>query len=86
MPKKKKNKKEKIITIKISLETFKKIWDKIKKFFKHKVTKNSIIIIVIVTVLYGFSMSWSYDKRRGLRCNGGFSPPEPDTINKVIKR
>jgi len=68
-----------------------KIWNLIRRvvtWLKEKFGKTSIKtgIAILVAVMYmlGFSINWQCGSR-GWECDGGYKPPNPDDVNKIIK-
>ena len=59
---------------------------KVKEFFKDKkILKAGILALIIAFIFLGSSIKWDYNSKDGLSCDGNYTPPNPDDVNKIIK-
>ena len=54
-----------------------------KKVEDKKIAKAGAVVLVMVFLLLGLSLRWSCGKD-GFNCSGGYTPPDPDDVKKVI--
>ncbi len=66
-------------------ETIKNYFNKFKEFIKNDIGKISIILLIIVFILLGFSMNWVCSSKDGFSCSGNYTPPDPNDVKKIIK-
>lgn len=72
------------------LEVIKKIlnWGKdtaIKIVLQKKVISIGLSVLAIVMLLLGLSIDWQCGSK-GWNCEGEYTPPAPDDVNKILKQ
>ncbi len=57
---------------------------KMPKILKNKkVLKAGLSFLIITFIFLGFTVKWSCTED-GLSCSGGYTPPDPDDVKKII--
>ena len=62
----------------------KEMLTRFKKIFAKKSVQIGIAILIVVMFMLGFTINWNCSSR-GWECGGGYAPPDPDDVNKIIK-
>lgn len=62
----------------------KKVLAWLKEILAKKSVKIGLAILIAVMFMLGFSINWQCGSK-GWRCGGGYTPPNPDDVNKILK-
>ena len=83
--KKKKTKVDKTISVieKIT-KAAKKLWEIVKELFAQKIVKIGLVVVIAVMLMLGLTINWNCGSR-GWNCGGGYRPPKPEDVNKILK-
>lgn len=77
-------KKRKTITIKIPIDTLKKIWTKIGTLFSKKIISVSLGLFITVIILFGINFDLGCNEKGQFHCNFKYTPADPEDIRRVI--